>query len=67
MNDESDGTLHSVVGTSPNATFIMTNALAGTAPPGTPLTPPIKFTTAGTFTYDCGIHGPEMSGQITVQ
>lgn len=28
--------------------------------------PPIQFTQAGVFDYECGVHGPMMTGEITV-
>jgi plastocyanin len=61
-NDD-NGTSHSVVSTGGGFTF-STPVVVGTAA-GAPLSP-IQFTTKGTFTYDCGVHGAMMIGQITV-
>ena len=51
---------HSVVSTGGGFTF-------STAQHGLGPYAPIQFTKAGTFTYECGVHGAMMIGQITVQ
>ena len=62
MNDDS-GTSHSVVSTGGGFTF-STPVVVGTTA-GAPLSP-VQFMSKGTFTYDCGVHGAMMIGQITV-
>jgi plastocyanin len=55
---------HSVVSTGGGFTFstpVVTGTTAG-VPQGS-----VQFPIAGTFTYDCGIHGTVMIGQVTVQ
>jgi len=43
------------------------DGLVGEAPNGLPSTEKVRFTKPGTFFYFCGIHGPGMSGSVTVQ
>jgi plastocyanin len=62
-NDD-NGIAHSVVSSGGGFSF-MTPAAAGTST-GVVLGS-VQFPMAGTFTYECGIHGPMMIGQITVQ
>lgn len=62
-NDD-NGTPHSVVSTGGGFTFatqVVTGTTAGV------LQGSVQFPMAGTFTYDCGIHGNVMIGQVTVQ
>ena len=58
------GIMHSVVSTGGGFAF-STPAIAGTTA-GVVLGS-VQFPSAGTFTYDCGIHGNLMIGQVTVQ
>ena len=60
--NKDQGTPHSVVGTGAFAfaTDKQTGSTAGVALKA------VQFTTAGTFTYDCGVHGSMMVGKITV-
>ncbi len=61
-NDD-NGISHSVVSTGGGFTF-STPIVAGTTA-GVALAP-VQFTSKGTFTYDCGVHGMMMIGQITI-
>jgi plastocyanin len=63
-NDD-NGTMHSVVSTGGGFDF-STPVVTGTTA-GVPLGQGVQFSQAGTFTYDCGIHGNLMIGQVTVQ
>ena len=49
---------------------VIFDAIAG-APADVPITTnatvKVRFLTAGTYDYHCGVHGPSMSGQIKVQ
>ena len=61
-NDD-NGIAHSVVSTGGGFTFSTPVATGTTA--GVALSP-VRFTSKGTFTYDCGVHGMMMIGQITI-
>jgi plastocyanin len=63
INDD-DGVPHGVGSTGGGFSF-QTDVVTGTAA-GAPLKP-VQFPMAGTFTYDCTVHGKMMIGEITVQ
>ncbi|MDP9002647.1 MAG: hypothetical protein M3O46_21365 [Myxococcota bacterium] len=62
-NDD-DMITHSVVSTGGGFTFA-TPSVTGTSA-GVPQGK-VQFPIAGTFTYECGVHGNVMIGQVTVQ
>ena len=54
---------HSVVGTSDNATTLLKSERNS----GGKGTYEVTFPTAGTYKYQCGVHGPSMSGEVIVE
>ena len=63
-SNDDNGTPHSVVSTGGGFDFHTAMATGTTA--GV-LLGKVQFSSAGTFTYDCGIHGNMMVGEVTVQ
>ena len=64
--DPSANGVYTFGGTSSHSNGFFSTALLG--PTGTPLphTLKITFTSAGTYKYICGLHGPDMNGEIVV-
>ena len=54
---------HSVVGTSDNATTLLKSERNS----GGKGTYEVTFPTAGTYKYQCGVHGASMSGEVIVE
>jgi plastocyanin len=63
INDD-NGTPHGVVSVGGGFSF-STSTVTGTDA-GVPMTP-VQFPVPGTFGYQCAVHGPMMSGEISVQ
>jgi plastocyanin len=61
------GAEHGVLSPPDVGSLFNTGTLVGTAADGGAAFPAVKFTTAGTYSYDCAIHGNMMIGQITVK